>query len=178
MADTFAEGIPDSWVATLFSPGRGLFVFSPVLLVIVLLILVLWRHLNFKWTAVVGLAVIAAHWRVIASFRSWWGGASFGSRLFTDVLPWFFLLGMLALAALLTPTSKKNVKVRLFRSCPPVGTSVPRIEDQHSPVNPIGFVAVHSPGCHVADSCLCRDHWHTDARGSRQVKGRLRRPVR
>ena len=113
MVDTFAEGIPDSWVATLFSPGRGLFVFSPVLLVIVLLILVLWRHLNFKWTAVVGLAVIAAHWRVIASFRSWWGGASFGPRLFTDVLPWFFLLGMLALAALLAFTSKKNVLFRM-----------------------------------------------------------------
>ena len=37
---------------------------------------------------------------------------------------------------------------------------------------------IHSPGCHVAGSCLCRDHSQTYAEYPGQVKGRLRRPVR
>ena len=88
-------------LGSLFSPARGLFFFTPILLLILLVLAWAWRVLDRprRRLALAGLAVLVAHWHTVSSFDFWWGGASFGPRYFTDVLPWFLLLGAVATAA-------------------------------------------------------------------------------
>ncbi len=78
------------------SPSRGLFVFSPFLLVGVIGCLSalrpLGRNLLFRVLAVwVVLHCILLAWRQ----QVWWGGWCFGPRYMTDVLPAFLVLGLL-----------------------------------------------------------------------------------
>jgi len=76
----------------LFSPGRGLFVFSPFLLFLVLA----WRHLprlrSDRWLAVAMTIAIVLQILLYAK-TDWRGGMSFGPRYLTDLLP--FLIWML-----------------------------------------------------------------------------------
>jgi hypothetical protein len=91
---------PSAMLGTLLSPGRGLFLYVPILLAILFVVIRRWRWIPDKTLAVTALAVCVAHWQLISLFRNWWGGQCFGPRLMSDVLPWFFLLGVLAVAAL------------------------------------------------------------------------------
>lgn len=70
----------EALAGNLVSPGRGLFVYSPVLLGCFLA-----RPKGIAW---VFAGVVAAHWVVISAFPHWWAGHSYGPRLFTDVLPY------------------------------------------------------------------------------------------
>ncbi|MDQ1444579.1 MAG: hypothetical protein QOI20_1043, partial [Acidimicrobiaceae bacterium] len=74
---TFLEAL----AGNLVSPARGLFVFSPVFL------LVAWRRkrLNpLEWAAA---GTVLLHLVLISRFQHWWGGYSYGPRLFSDVVP-------------------------------------------------------------------------------------------
>lgn len=71
-------------VGNLVSPGRGLFIYTPALLFCFFA-----RPKGIEWSFV---GVVIAHWLVISAFPHWWGGHSFGPRLFTDVLPYFVYL--------------------------------------------------------------------------------------
>ncbi len=85
----------EALLGNLVSPARGLWIFSPVLL------LGLWgaRARAAPLTAAerLFLAVPLAHWVAISSFPHWWAGDSFGPRFFTDVLPYlvYFLVSPL-----------------------------------------------------------------------------------
>jgi hypothetical protein len=68
-------------VGNLVSPGRGLFVYTPVLMFCFFA-----RPRGIEW-ALVG--IVVAHWLAISAFPHWWAGHSFGPRLFTDVVPYF-----------------------------------------------------------------------------------------
>ncbi|MBC7255776.1 MAG: hypothetical protein H5T66_06695, partial [Chloroflexi bacterium] len=80
------DGLP----GTLISPGRGLFIYSPVLLFsLVGLWLKIRRKQLHKIDAIL-LAVIVIHWVSISIFSAgWWGGHSIGPRFFTDLNPFF-----------------------------------------------------------------------------------------
>ena len=67
----------------LFSPSRGVFIFSPVLLVAVWAAFRVWKER--RWLPLRA-AVIAALgiWFVTARWRGWWGGWSYGYRLVVD----------------------------------------------------------------------------------------------
>ena len=90
-------------LGTLFSPARGLFFFTPILLVVLLALVWSWRMLDRQQRRLAwcGLGVLVVHWHLVSSFRPWTGGASFGPRLFTDLLPWFLVLAAMATAATL-----------------------------------------------------------------------------
>lgn len=93
----------------LISPARGLFVFSPILL---LAVVGAWRRLAGHSASPLDICVwttIFAHWLLISRSVNWWGGHSIGPRLFSDMVP---LLMYAALPAL-TPT--------LGRRSPPSG---------------------------------------------------------
>lgn len=82
----------EAFLGNLVSPARGLFVYSPVLL---LSFAGMWLKRR-AWTALDSafLAIIILHSLVIASFPHWWGGHTFGARFWTDVLPfwvWFLI---------------------------------------------------------------------------------------
>jgi hypothetical protein len=86
------------WVAlygNLFSPSRGLFIYSPFLLAI-------WACFQYSeknWKFNRSWFLIAAVWPVvhlvmISRFPHWWAGWSYGPRLMTDVMPGLFLLSI------------------------------------------------------------------------------------
>jgi hypothetical protein len=78
-------------LGTLVSPGRGLFVFSPVLLLSVYGMWLTWRRDVLDRALAV---IVVLHWVALSSFPMWWGGHSFGPRLFSDVVPYliYFLI--------------------------------------------------------------------------------------
>ena len=83
----------------LVSPSRGLFVFVPVLLFSVWLLVRYRRQIELRRVLWMSLAVIAAHLIIICGFDHWWGGFCYGPRLFASVVPWFVLLTILGLKA-------------------------------------------------------------------------------
>jgi hypothetical protein len=76
----------------LVSPARGLFVWSPFLLLALPAAVRAVRHPRRDRVLTVCCVVIVLHWLAIASLRPWWAGWSVGPRLFSDVLPFFVLL--------------------------------------------------------------------------------------
>jgi hypothetical protein len=92
------------WTAlagNLFSPGRGLLVFVPVLFFIIYLLARYRRHIVYPRLVVLSFAVIAGHILIVSCFAHWWGGHGFGPRFTTGLVPWFALDGMLGLQAML-----------------------------------------------------------------------------
>lgn len=93
-------GFREALVANLISPARGLFIFSPILLLSFVGLCLVGRdtrrdHLEyFAFTAAV------ATWIGVSMFPHWWGGHSYGPRLMMDVLPYLFLASIPAIAVL------------------------------------------------------------------------------
>ncbi len=77
---------PQALAAHLVSPNRGLFVFAPLFLGSVW---GLWRGLRGGDAPYYGLlgAMAVSHWITLSLFVHWWGGHSYGPRLFSPMLP-------------------------------------------------------------------------------------------
>ncbi|MHB8878373.1 MAG: hypothetical protein ACYC8T_32155 [Myxococcaceae bacterium] len=88
----------EALAGNLVSPARGLFVFSPVLLLAGagLALKAHRRELGALDLALVGVLVL--HWLAISSFPHWWAGHSYGPRFFSDMTPYlvYFLLPVFA----------------------------------------------------------------------------------
>jgi hypothetical protein len=67
----------------LISPGRGLLLYSPVLLFAIAGAVLGWRRALYRWCAV----AFAAYVVVVANVDQWYGGESFGARKLADALP-------------------------------------------------------------------------------------------
>ena len=92
---------PTAMAGTLFSPGRGLFVYVPVFLVILVVVIRRWRWIPAPGLATLALSISVAHWQLVSLFRNWWGGQCFGPRLMSDILPWLLVLGTMAIAGVI-----------------------------------------------------------------------------
>ena len=79
----------------LFSPSRGLLIFSPFISVALYLVIRYWRVLPERRLATLGLVNIGMYIIVLSSYLAWWGGNSYGPRLMLEVVPWFVLLAIL-----------------------------------------------------------------------------------
>jgi hypothetical protein len=90
-----------AFAGNLISPSRGLFVFVPVLLFVVYLFIRYRRQLPVKPLASLALAIIAVHLVIVAGFTPWNGGFCYGPRYTTGVVPWFVLLSILSIRAML-----------------------------------------------------------------------------
>ncbi|MCB8987191.1 MAG: hypothetical protein H6661_05535 [Ardenticatenaceae bacterium] len=84
--------LPIVFYGLFFSPGRGLFVFSPMFLLLLIVALWRWRHLRHEPLFWFALAWMGLHTWTLLRFEHWWGGASFGPRLLTDIVPAFIIL--------------------------------------------------------------------------------------
>jgi hypothetical protein len=78
-----------------FGPSRGLFIFSPFFLIIVLGSFYYFGELRYQplfWACAfwIGFQTIT-----VATTRQWWGGFSFGPRLLTDSLPALFIMTLI-----------------------------------------------------------------------------------
>ncbi len=93
----------------LFSPARGLLIYSPFIMFVWLCVLSRAKEFDLKksWL-LIGMAWPVAHLVVISRFEHWWGGHSFGARLMTDALPGLFLLTVYAWPATLKGVANKS----------------------------------------------------------------------
>lgn len=108
---SLGEGV----LLVLFSPARGLFVFSPFLV----LSLGVFLTKGFKQSlAVSAIAWIVVYLLVLGNLSNWWGGWCFGPRLATDLLPAFVIL----MALTLNSVSKNgNIKRVWLTACGVLG---------------------------------------------------------
>lgn len=83
---------------SLVSPSRGLLWFSPIFILVVLGAVRSLRHGDrLALALVVGCMM---HWLLIVTWPLWWGGATFGPRLFMEAIPLYVVLALPALPAL------------------------------------------------------------------------------
>jgi tetratricopeptide (TPR) repeat protein len=81
---------PDFWsalAANWVSPGRGILIFSPILLLCAVSVWL--RAARREFTLLDGslLVILAGHTLAVSSFPAWWAGYSFGPRFMSDVTP-------------------------------------------------------------------------------------------
>jgi hypothetical protein len=95
-----ARSFPDAAMANLLSPGRGLFLFTPVALFAIVGIGRKIVSHSFDSLDLLLVAALLAHWVVVSLFGVWWAGHSYGPRFFTDVLPYLFYLTIPAIGAM------------------------------------------------------------------------------
>lgn len=89
----FHPAIVLALISNLASPARGLFVFMPFFLF--LLIPRIWRErmpASFREMRPWFCGVIALHMLLVATHTDWWGGFSYGPRYLSDILPYLMLL--------------------------------------------------------------------------------------
>lgn len=104
-AGVFAEAL----LGHLVSPARGLFVFSPILLLAIPGFALAIRERRDRAVGVACGAILVAHWVAASRFGHWWGGHSFGPRLMADILPFAVFLcayALESLAALARPSRR------------------------------------------------------------------------
>jgi hypothetical protein len=83
----------DALAGLVVSPGRGLFVYSPVLLFAFVGVALKVRQHRFTTLDGALIACIAFHWVSSAWVNpDWWGGDSYGPRFFADMLPFLMYL--------------------------------------------------------------------------------------
>ena len=109
----------------LFSPSRGLFVFSPVLLFSVSGFVLALRNGQQRALHVAFGAVVALHTLIVASASMWWAGHSFGPRFMTDVVPFlvYFIPFNFSALPTLKPTAR-SIAVLLFVGLTLVSTAI------------------------------------------------------
>lgn len=110
------------WTAlagNLISPARGLLVYVPTLFFVAFLLARYRRrvsHARLVWLAV---SVTIVHIILVSGFNHWWGGHSFGPRLTTSLVPWFVLLAILGIEAMLkwrNERAKKSLPLTGWRT--------------------------------------------------------------
>lgn len=101
----FAATFGEAMLGNLISPNRGLLVFCPVVLVA---LWGAWRVLRGDRTLPVGLAVVSMtvvllHYVAVSgSKEGWWAGSAIGPRFMADLVPFFVVLALPAVAWLVT----------------------------------------------------------------------------
>jgi len=98
------------------SPARGLFVFTPVFLFSIAGVLLNYRENGLRALDIALCAIMVLHWIVISSFPHWWGGYSYGPRMFSDMTPFFtfFLVPVITKFRFSGQGIKRTVLVCLF----------------------------------------------------------------
>jgi hypothetical protein len=99
------------WTAlagNIVSPARGLLVYVPVLVFVGYLVIRYRRTIPFAGLVWLALSVIVLHMFVISAFGHWWGGFSFGARFTTGLVPWFVLLAIIGVRAMLEHEKTSN----------------------------------------------------------------------
>ncbi|OGL44062.1 MAG: hypothetical protein A2161_14540 [Candidatus Schekmanbacteria bacterium RBG_13_48_7] len=73
----------------LISPSRGLFIFTPVFLFSIYGMYITLKEKSTPTLNYFLVAIILLHSFVLFSYSNWWGGWSYGPRLFADMIPFF-----------------------------------------------------------------------------------------
>lgn len=87
--------VPQALMANLFSPNRGLFFLSPILLPALLTMYKTLRSFEITSFSFTVLLAFAGHLLAVSLFPEWWGGHAFGPRYMTETVPYvcyFFII--------------------------------------------------------------------------------------
>lgn len=95
----YSEGVIEGIAGLLFSPMRGLFVFSPFLLFVPLFLIPVLRDPKMRGLTIAMLCAVAVQ-AVLYAFVDWRQGASWGPRWLTDFIPMLIWMLPPVLAAL------------------------------------------------------------------------------
>jgi len=108
----FFEGL----LGVLFSPSRGLFIFSPIFLLIILGIFFKIKKKQLLIHDKYILIIIFFHWILVGTFPRWWAGWSYGPRYFSDIIPYliYFLIPVLGYDKLLNGIKKWTYKGLIY----------------------------------------------------------------
>lgn len=109
----------ESLIGNLFSPARGLLVFTPIFLFSFYGILVKIKNRQLTRLDITLLLILFFHWLAISRIRkSWWGGHSFGPRYFTELSPYFVFFLIPAIKEMFALKNAKRIIIRnLFFAC-------------------------------------------------------------
>jgi hypothetical protein len=108
----FSGAITSGLAGILFSPGRGLFFYSPILLLAIPAVYFWYRQSSSvpQIIYVIALLFAVAHILLYSQWGMWWGGHCFGPRLLTDITPCLTVL----LIPLFLPMTRSRALVVLF----------------------------------------------------------------
>lgn len=86
--------LPEALIGNLFSPSRGLLIFSPIFLFCAIGITLKIKGRSWRKLDTVLSGIIVLHWIAISIWPVWWAGWSFGPRIFSDMIPYliYFLI--------------------------------------------------------------------------------------
>jgi hypothetical protein len=90
-----ARQIPEALAGVWLSPSRGLFVYSPICLWVLLAGFLHWGEIPHKRLACLAIAICVAQTFAVTCDSVWWGGFCYGPRLMSDAVPWIALIAIL-----------------------------------------------------------------------------------
>jgi hypothetical protein len=96
----------------LISPSRGLLLYTPTPLFVAWLTVRHWRSIAPRGLALLAVATIALQILITAAWPIWHGGHAYGPRLFTTLIPWFALLAVLGVEALLKGGASSKPRIQ------------------------------------------------------------------
>jgi hypothetical protein len=73
----------------------------PVVLFVLFLLFRYWKYRPLPRLLWMALIIVIGYLLVMSGFAHWWGGASFGPRFSTDMVPWLVLLSIVGVQAML-----------------------------------------------------------------------------
>ncbi len=91
--------LSEALLANVVSPGRGLFVYSPIFVLTFVGFLLRIRQQQFNVFDGTVVLIIVLHWFAVSSFPHWWAGHSYGPRFMSDIVP-LLLYGIFPVLAL------------------------------------------------------------------------------
>lgn len=105
------------WLAftgNLISPSRGLFIFSPFLLLFFINPKGIYGIFIKNKSLIFILVWSLLHLIIISKFHHWWGGFSYGSRLMADILPGLYLIFVILFTYILKQRTSLNYQINLL----------------------------------------------------------------
>ncbi|MBI5869667.1 MAG: hypothetical protein HZB44_01730 [Actinobacteria bacterium] len=105
------ETILVALAGNLISPGRGILIFSPILILSFAGVIIKIRRSTFERLDLFLILIIGFHWLTISMVTEWWGGHSYGPRFFTDMMPLmiYFMIPVFLIVPKLDGWHKKAV---------------------------------------------------------------------
>ena len=88
-------------IANVLSPSRGVLVFVPTLFLVGYLIFRYWHCVPHRRLVPLALGILVIHLAAASLNWEWWAGHSYGPRFLTCMMPWFALLAILGIRAML-----------------------------------------------------------------------------
>ena len=85
----------------LVSPSRGLLLYVPVLIFIIYILIRYREQIVYRKLLILSVSVIVGFLLVVSGFQPWWAGASYGPRYTAPLVPWFVLLAVIGMRAMI-----------------------------------------------------------------------------